>query len=167
MIYKHSDYDKLVDQTVETIRKLSTLKGGEYAGDVDRLANFRKNGEAWNLPMEQVWGVYAGKHWDAIQQYVKDLVSGKNRERLEGIESRADDLIVYLILFKAMWRERELYRQLEDSKLLECKGFTNDRPSTSSGGTSGSGSTIRADGNWHRAVSYTDQGSASGAKPRY
>lgn len=104
--YSHEAYAKLVEQTVEQINSLSRLKGGEYAGDTDRLANFRRNAAALGLNLEDVWAVYAGKHWDAIQQYVKDLRTGKKRERLESIAGRADDLIVYCILFKAILEDR-------------------------------------------------------------
>jgi len=62
MIYSHSNYDELVKRTVATIEELSNLKGGEYAGDTDRLANFRRNAEALGLANEQVWAVYAAKH---------------------------------------------------------------------------------------------------------
>ena len=104
--FSHDEYAGIIDETVVQIKKLSELKGGEYAGDVDRLANFRRNATNLGLNMEDVWAVYAGKHWDAIQQYVRDLREGKKRERLESIEGRMDDLIVYLILAKAMHRER-------------------------------------------------------------
>jgi len=104
--YSHEAYAKLVEQTVEQIETLSRLKGGEYAGDTDRLANFRRNAAALGLNLEDVWAVYAGKHWDAIQQYVRDVRTGKKRERLESIAGRADDLIVYCILFKAILEDR-------------------------------------------------------------
>lgn len=106
-IYTHHDYNKLVDQTIENLKKLGELKGGEYAGDIDRLANFRRNGAAQELPMETIWSVYAAKHWDAIQQYIKDQRNGKVRERMEPISGRIDDLIVYCILLKAMVEESE------------------------------------------------------------
>lgn len=108
-MYEHSRYNALVDETVEKIVKLSVEKGGEYAGDRDRLANFRRNGDAMELPMETIWRVYAGKHWDAITQYIVDIQQGKTRPRMESIAGRADDLIVYLLLFKAMVEERSLY----------------------------------------------------------
>lgn len=104
--YSHEQFDKLINSTVETIRSLSSLKGAEYSGDVDRLANFRRNGEALGLPMETIWAVYAAKHWDAVMQYVKDIQSSRERTRLESISGRLDDLIVYAILFKAMIEER-------------------------------------------------------------
>lgn len=104
--YSHEQFDKLIASTVDTIRSLSSLKGAEYSGDVDRLANFRRNGEALGLPMETIWAVYAAKHWDAVMQYVKDIQSSRERTRLESISGRLDDLIVYAILFKAMIEER-------------------------------------------------------------
>jgi hypothetical protein len=102
----HSDYSQIVHDTVLKITELAAVKGGEYAGDDDRLANFRRNGERLGLPMETVWGVYAAKHWDAVMQYVQDLNTGKTRPRSEPIEGRVDDLIVYLMLFKGILSER-------------------------------------------------------------
>lgn len=103
-----ANYNTLLDDTVRKIKQLSALKGGEYAGDDDRLANFRRNGLDMNVPMELVWRIYAAKHWDALGQYIKDMQTGKQRERLEGLDGRCDDLIVYLLLFKAMLVERNI-----------------------------------------------------------
>lgn len=105
-IFSHDEWADLLDETFANIRLLAASKGAEYSGDVDRLLNFRRNGADLELPMETVWRVYAAKHWDAIGQYIRDLQSGKKRERLEGIEGRIDDLLVYLLLFKAMVKER-------------------------------------------------------------
>lgn len=104
--FSHDRWEKLLDETFAEIRKLGTLKGGEYSGDVDRLANFRRNGADLDLPKETIWRVYAAKHWDAIGQYIRDLQKGTERTRLEGIDGRVDDLLVYLLLFKAMLKER-------------------------------------------------------------
>jgi len=110
-VFSHEKFAKLVNETFDTIGTLIDLKGGEYSGDDDRLLNFRRNGVDLDLPMETVWRVYAGKHWDAVGQYIRDLQTGKNRQRLESIEGRVDDLLVYLLLFKAMVREREESQQ--------------------------------------------------------
>jgi len=106
MTFNQTQWEALVADTIEQVKYLAKAKGGEYSGDVDRLLNFRRNGQNLELPMEVIWSVYAGKHWDAITQYIKDLHQGKNRERSEPISGRADDLIVYLLLFKAMVQER-------------------------------------------------------------
>lgn len=105
-MYPHAKYNVLVDETITTLKRLGELKGGEYAGDLDRLANFRRNAQALGLPMESIWAVYAAKHWDAVMQYVQDLNTGVQRERMEPITGRIDDLIVYLLLFKAILDER-------------------------------------------------------------
>lgn len=104
-MFSHERYAEILAQTIQEIQKLGTLKGGEYAGDNDRLANFRRNGLNLGLPMSTVWAVYAGKHWDAIQQFVQDHRNGKSRERLETIDGRVDDLLVYLLLFKCILEE--------------------------------------------------------------
>ena len=107
-MFSHEAWNKLLKTSLEEIEKLSALKGGEYAGDTDRLANFRRNAQNLGLPMETVWAVYAAKHWDAIQQYVQDINTGKDRVRLESITGRVDDLLVYLLLFKAILAEGAL-----------------------------------------------------------
>jgi len=103
--FTHDRWAALVEASYVQIKSLAQKKGGEYSGDDDRLLNFRRNGAALGLPMETVWAVYAGKHWDAIQQFIKDQRNGKERERLEPIAGRVDDLLVYLLLFKAMLEE--------------------------------------------------------------
>ena len=100
--FSHSAWNNLLESTFTELRKLAALKGAEYSGDEDRLANFRRNAAALGLLKEQVWAVYSSKHWDAIMQYVKDLGSNTKRERLETPMSRVDDMLVYLLLFKAM-----------------------------------------------------------------
>lgn len=97
----------LLDETLRAVRDLNHQKGGEYAGDDDALANFRRNAQALGLSPEAIWGVYAAKHWDSIMQYIKDLASGRTRPRMESLAGRADDLITYLILFKALLQARE------------------------------------------------------------
>ncbi len=105
-IYTHSRWDKMIEAMFDEVRHLAKAKGGEYSGDTDRLLNFRRNAAALGLDMETVWAVYSAKHWDAIMQYVRDLREGKTRLRLEGIDGRIKDLIVYLLLFQAMVEER-------------------------------------------------------------
>ena len=105
-IFTIAEYNEMVAETFDEIKKLAELKGAEYSGDVDRLANFRRNADAAGTTMELIWRIYVAKHWDAIMQYEADLRSGKTRVRLESLEGRVDDIIVYMLLFKAMIRER-------------------------------------------------------------
>jgi hypothetical protein len=123
--YDHKRWDAMIEATIEQIRQLGSLKGGEYAGDTDRLANFRRNGERLGLPMETVWAVYAGKHWDAISQFIMDDRNGKDRQRMEPIAGRVDDLLVYLILFKCMLDEKEGQKEDPIMAFRHAAGFTN------------------------------------------
>lgn len=106
-IFPNSRFAKVLDETVVEIIRLRQLKGGEYAGDVDCLANFRSEAAANGIPMELVWKIYAGKHWAAVSTYIKDILDHKVRPRSEPIEGRLDDLILYFILLKAILFERE------------------------------------------------------------
>lgn len=102
-------WEALLSETEETIRGLAKSKGGEYSGDEDRLLNFRRNAQDTGASKELIWRIYAAKHWDAIGQYIRDLGQGKKRQRTEPLSGRCDDLIVYLILFKAMLIENGDY----------------------------------------------------------
>lgn len=116
--FSHESFDKIIAQTIEQIRNLAALKGGEYAGDEDRLANFRRNAQSLGLDYRQIWAVYSAKHWDALIQYIKDVGQGTERRRLESLEGRCDDLIVYLLLFKAMLKEQEAGSKGNDRLVL-------------------------------------------------
>ncbi len=134
MIYPIPRYNELVQETFAEIVRLGVQKGGEYAGDTDRLNNFRRNAANWGLTMEQCWGVYAGKHWDAIQQYIRDRAAGVDRVRTEPLSGRVDDMIVYLLLFKAMLDEasttdsvvQTLTNQLETDFLKDKNNGNSD-----------------------------------------
>lgn len=101
-IFPLNAINSVIEETFENVHHLRDTKGGEYAGDVDALANFRRNAITLHLAMEQVWAVYAAKHWDSIMQYIQDISTGKDRIRTEPPEGRIDDLITYLILLKAI-----------------------------------------------------------------
>ncbi|XAI96474.1 hypothetical protein [Microcystis phage Mel-JY34] len=97
----------IFEEAVSELRRLGAIKGGEYAVDSDRLSNFKTNAERQGLHPLQVWGVYAGKHIDAINTFVRDAAAGRSRPRSESIEGRAHDLALYAILFIALVRELE------------------------------------------------------------
>lgn len=99
-------FNELAGMAFKRALELSKTKGEEYAGEVDRLDNFKRNAETWGIAMEQCWGVYVGKHWDAIRQYIIDVSNGKERTRAEPLEERVVDIIVYLLLFLCMLDER-------------------------------------------------------------
>lgn len=100
------DFDIVVAQTVENIKKLLVVKGGEYAGSEDRLANFKRGAQLTGVTPAQVAFIYASKHYDAIATFIRDKAAGIQRPRSEPMGERFDDLINYCILMKALLKEQ-------------------------------------------------------------
>lgn len=107
ILYGDKAWKQILNETLSSIAHLCETKGSEYAAsNKDQLANFRRRADRFEMPMEAAWAIYAGKHWDAIETYITDLIHKRERPRSEPMEGRCDDLIVYLILLKAMLAER-------------------------------------------------------------
>jgi len=113
------DFARLMESTFSTIHALSAVKGGEYAPGDDRLSNFKEASRRLGGIPEQVLLVYLDKHYASLCNFVKDLAAHKDRPRSEAIDGRVDDMIVYLLLFKALLSERrETASVLSDSSPL-------------------------------------------------
>lgn len=102
-----ADFDYVVEETLRNIQELMRVKGGEYAGSEDRLANFKRGAALTGVQPLTVLSIYLSKHYDAFNTYVKDKQQGKDRDRSESIEGRLDDMINYCILAKALVKESE------------------------------------------------------------
>lgn len=103
---KQAEFDVVVKQTIESIQKLLSIKGGEYAGSEDRLANFKRGSALTGTTPLQCLFIYLSKHYDAIATFVRDDASGSIRVMSEPIEGRLDDLINYALLAKALVQEK-------------------------------------------------------------
>lgn len=100
-----SEFSQLVDQTVSSCKGLLNLKGGEYASDVDVLANFKRGAANNGVTPGQVALVFLGKHLDAIHTYVRNDAKGAHQILSEPIEGRFHDAINYLFLLLAVLEE--------------------------------------------------------------
>ena len=98
-------FHALVDASYAEVRKLIAIKGGEYSGTEDSLANFRRAALNSGVNKETALFIYMSKHYDSIATYVRDLQTGETRPRSESMKGRVHDLIVYLLLFEAMLEE--------------------------------------------------------------
>lgn len=78
------------DQHYGLIVDINESKGKDYAGDADALANFKDAAEGLGITPEQVWAVYAHKHWSAVMSFVRNGDTAS-----EPIEGRIHDLILY------------------------------------------------------------------------
>lgn len=92
----------IVQETITSTAKLLLLKGEEYAGSEDRLANFKRGAALTGATPLQVAFVYASKHYDAIATFVRKDAQAQVQQLSEPIEGRLDDLINYCILMKAL-----------------------------------------------------------------
>lgn len=98
-------FNALVESTMRDTLQLLVVKGGEYAGSEDRLANFKRGAALTGATPLQVAFIYASKHYDAIATFVRDNAAGEYRPRSESIGGRLDDLINYCVLMKAIIQE--------------------------------------------------------------
>jgi hypothetical protein len=96
-----ADIDQFLADTFEVMR----AKGHDYrqGNDSDLLHNFRTVGSTVDEPMEKVWFTYFYKHYAAMCTYIK---KGGQSES-EPIEGRITDMIVYLVLFWKMVKEKK------------------------------------------------------------
>lgn len=92
----------VVQETITSTAKLLLLKGEEYAGSEDRLANFKRGAALTGTTPLQVAFIYASKHYDAISTYIRKDAQAQVQQLSEPIEGRLDDLINYCILMKAI-----------------------------------------------------------------
>ena len=99
------DFQILLGDTFERLRQLTATKGEEYTQSPDQLMNFKRYAAQAQISTEQAWLVLYTKHHDSIMAYIRNY-NGVTVALSEPIESRIDDAILYLILLKAMERER-------------------------------------------------------------
>jgi hypothetical protein len=75
----------------------------EYAGaDENALGNFERLALMLDINRESILWVYATKHLDGITSYLRG-----HKSQREDVRGRINDVIVYLILFRAMIDDKE------------------------------------------------------------
>lgn len=102
-----ADFSALVASTIKATTDLLVVKGGEYAGSEDRLANFKRGAGLTGATPMQVLFIYLSKHYDAVATYIRDDATNTERRRSESIRGRVHDAINYLLLLEALIVERE------------------------------------------------------------
>jgi hypothetical protein len=97
---KPQDFDRIVSESLALVADLMKSKGADYTqASEDRLQNFKKVGAALGVSPKIVWGVYAGKHWEAIMSYLRGI------QESEPIQNRIADLIAYLLILRCIHEE--------------------------------------------------------------
>lgn len=96
-----AEFQKLMQSQFDDLLEINNRKGHDYAGDSDALANFKRHADNLGLQPEQIWAVYASKHWDAVITYCRH-----GSVESEPIEGRIDDCMLYLFLLRGLVEER-------------------------------------------------------------
>ncbi len=97
------DFDKLVEDWLTKIRVTLMVKGGEYAGEQDRLENFKLSAFLEQGTPEQALLGFVTKHIVSVYDTV-----GREITRDENYwKEKLGDIINYMILLSALLKERE------------------------------------------------------------
>lgn len=96
------DFEVLCKEIQRDTVDILVLKGREYAGSEDRLANFRRNAALTGVEPLTILHVYMAKHWDSFSTFVRDNQKGEAGELSEPIRGRLYDLINYAVLAIAL-----------------------------------------------------------------
>jgi hypothetical protein len=99
---KRTEFQQLMKEEFDRLLETNNTKGHDYAGEDDALRNFKVQAKAAGVTPEQVWSIFAGKHWEAVQTYVRegDVLS-------EPIEGRIHDLLLYGFLLLGLVKDKE------------------------------------------------------------
>jgi len=114
-----NDFNKFTADFFLDQGELLLNKGQDYAGDGDRLANFKRLAKGLGLTPLQIWAVYFTKHVDALVQLAK---TGSLKS--EPPRGRFLDVANYAILGAALFAESEppstlLERDNQEASLVE------------------------------------------------
>jgi len=83
----------MMEEEFQKMTELNEQKGHDYAGDEDALSNLKEAAERLGITPEQVWAVYADKHWSAVMTFCRE-----GQVASEPIEGRIRDIMVYGML---------------------------------------------------------------------
>lgn len=105
---QQQQFETLVERIRKETTELLVVKGREYAGDADRLANFKRGASLTGVDPLTVLFIYMSKHYDALATYIRDNQAGDSMPVLsEPITGRIADLINYCVLAWALIEEKQ------------------------------------------------------------
>ena len=100
---------KLMNQIWKEVQSTRDAGQKEYAHGIDDVfANFKRTGNALDIPPDKTLMVFLLKHIDGICAYIKG-----HKSQREDVRGRIKDTIVYLILLWAMIEESDNGRSKE------------------------------------------------------
>ena len=92
-------FDRLVDAARIRQDGILKVKGHDYSGEVDRVANFKRVGGNLGITPATALAVYMHKHWDSIMTFVRE-----GKVQSEPIVGRLDDMHNYLCFHSSSYK---------------------------------------------------------------
>lgn len=92
---------EVMDRVFEECHELRAAGQKEYSGGDNAFGNFERLSQRLGISSEQVLWVYATKHFDGIESYIRG-----HKSQRESVAGRIDDAIVYLCLLRGMVEAR-------------------------------------------------------------
>lgn len=86
--------------TFDALLKISETKGKEYANGTNRFQNFVSDAEKYGVGADVVLMIFMNKHLNSLNHHVRTAESFS-----EPIEGRINDVIMYALLLKGLWRD--------------------------------------------------------------
>lgn len=96
-------FNEIIQQQLRKTADLLTVKGNEYAPDVDRLAAFKQAADLQQISVPEALGGMLAKHIVSIYQMLHDASLYTD----EKWDEKINDTINYLLLLKACIAEEE------------------------------------------------------------
>ncbi len=96
-------FNEIIQQQLRKTADLLTVKGNEYAPDVDRLAAFKQAADLQQCTIPEALGGMLAKHVVSIYQMLPDAYLYTS----EKWDEKINDAINYLLLLKACIAEEE------------------------------------------------------------
>jgi hypothetical protein len=104
-------FEIIVNDCIESIKKVLLEKAKDYATEDDRLHNFKFAGRIAGISPERALMGFKLKHDVSVQDIVNDLDGGK-LPVIERVKEKIGDCINYLILLEALIIERLMDEQM-------------------------------------------------------
>ena len=102
---EHQKFNEVLEARINSMRQILSTKAGEYATDVDRLANFKDGAEATkSTPEKFLWNLVT-KHMIATRDFIFEIDDGDVRS-MEYWDEKLGDIINYMVLLEALVDER-------------------------------------------------------------
>lgn len=103
----NSQFIKETEEFFKECIQVMNTKGAEYSGTDDKFANFKRLAKKYDVPIEEIWGVYFSKHIDSIDSFVRKRRAGLSISDIEEtlsepISGRILDAINYLTILKGI-----------------------------------------------------------------